>query len=85
MYHDTGGSRSEVQAQPQEEYDGTKSKQAKRTAAAPAQSTSDGVMDMFDDFVKFMDEEFWLIFFAVIYAFTLIFFMLAVTNVRIPV
>jgi hypothetical protein len=42
-------------------------------------------MDMFDDFVKFMDEEFWLIFFAVIYAFTLIFFMLAVTNVRIPV
>uniref|UniRef100_A0A7S0SS17 Uncharacterized protein n=1 Tax=Mantoniella antarctica TaxID=81844 RepID=A0A7S0SS17_9CHLO len=80
MYHDTGGSRSEVQAQPQEEYDGTKSKQAKRTAAAPAQSTSDGVMDMFDDFVKFMDEEFWLIFFAVIYAFTLIFFMLAVTN-----
>jgi hypothetical protein len=59
-------------------YDGTKSKQAKRAVA----KQPDGLMDAFDDMIKFLDEEFWLIFFAIIYAFSLIFFMLAIVNVR---
>lgn len=37
-------------------------------------------MSVFDDVMSFIDEEFWLVFFAVIYAFSLIFFVLAVIN-----
>ena len=47
-----------------------------------SQSSADGLMDVFDDFLKFLDDEFWLIFFAIVYAFSLIFFGLAVLNVR---
>lgn len=72
------------QAGPQaagQEYDGAKSKQAKKVAAQ-GQSSAYGVLDAFDDFLKFLDEEFWLIFFAIVYAFSLIFFLLAIVNVR---
>ena len=64
-----------------QQYDGTKSKQAKRVAAATGKQ-EDGILDIFDELLKFLDEEFWLIFFAIIYAFSIIFFSLAVLNVR---
>ena len=64
-----------------QEYDGTKSKQAKKVEAAAANDgAGDGLLDMFDEILRFLDEEFWLIFFAVIYAFSIIFFTLAIMN-----
>ena len=64
-------------------YDGeAKSRKEKKAASRPPAGTGDAFMDMFDELMKFLDEEFWLVFFAIVYAFSIVFFCLALTNVR---
>jgi hypothetical protein len=75
-YHETGVSGGVAPDQ----YVGAKGKAAKRSAARAAKAREEEEEEpssLLDDVFAFLEDEFWLLFFAILYAFSFVFFLLA--------